>query len=52
MTYREFTYTVTAQTSGAYEICAVNAEGTASEPITATLTVRSGSWWNIFAKWF
>ena len=52
VTYREFTYTVTAQTSGAYEICAVNAEGTASEPITATLTVRSGRWWNIFAKWF
>lgn len=52
VTYREFTYTVTAQTSGTYEICAVNAEGTASEPITATLTVRSGSWWNIFAKWF
>ncbi len=52
VTYREFTYTVTAQTSGTYEICAVNAEGTASKPITATLTVRSGSWWNIFAKWF
>lgn len=52
VTYREFTYTVTAQTSGTYEICAVNAEGTASEPITATLTVRSGRWWNIFAKWF
>lgn len=46
-TYRVFTYTITApaQTTD-YEVCAVNAEGTASEPITATLTVRPATWWN------
>lgn len=47
VTYHVFTYTTTApaQTTD-YEVCAVNAEGTASEPITATLTVRPATWWN------
>lgn len=47
VTYRVFTYTATApaQTTD-YAVCAVNAEGTASEPITATLTVRPATWWN------
>lgn len=46
-TYRVFTYTTTApaQTTD-YAVCAVNAEGTASEPITATLTVKAATWWN------
>lgn len=46
-TYHVFTYTITApaQTTD-YAVCAVNAEGTASEPITATLTVRPTTWWN------
>lgn len=47
VTYRVFTYTTTApaQTTD-YAVCAVNAKGTASEPITATLTVRPATWWN------
>ena len=47
VTYRVFTYTTTApaQTTD-YAVCAVNAEGTASEPITATLTVKPATWWN------
>ncbi len=47
VTYHVFTYTTTApaQTTD-YAVCAVNAEGTASEPITATLTVRPTTWWN------
>lgn len=47
VTYHVFTYTITApaQTTD-YAVCAVNAEGTASEPITATLTVRPTTWWN------
>lgn len=47
VTYRVFTYTTTApaQTTD-YAVCAANAEGTASEPITATLTVRPATWWN------
>lgn len=47
VTYRVFTYTTTApaQTTD-YAVCAVNAECTASEPITATLTVRPATWWN------
>ena len=46
-TYHVFTYTITApaQTTD-YAVCAVNAEGTASEPITATLTVKPATWWN------
>ena len=47
VTYHVFTYTITApaQTTD-YAVCAVNAEGTASEPITATLTVKPTTWWN------
>lgn len=47
VTYHVFTYTITApaQTTD-YAVCAVNAEGTVSEPITATLTVRPATWWN------
>ena len=60
VTYREFTYTITASETADYEIVAVNAEGTASEAITATLTVRAaaqrpgiGGWLNkIFSRWF
>ena len=60
VTYREFTYTITASETADYEIVAVNAEGTASEAITATLTVRAaaqrpgiGGWLNkLFGRWF
>lgn len=47
VTYHVFTYTTTApaQTTD-YAVCAVNAEGTASEAVTATLTVRPATWWN------
>lgn len=47
VTYRVFTYTITApaQTTD-YAVCAVNAEGTASEAVTATLTVKPTTWWN------
>ena len=47
VTYRVFTYTITApaQTTD-YAVCAVDAERTASEPITATLTVKPATWWN------
>ena len=60
VTYREFTYTIPASETADYEIVAVNAEGTASEAITATLTVRAaaqrpgiGGWLNkLFSRWF
>lgn len=47
VTYHVFTYTITApaQTTD-YAVCAVNAEGTASEAVTATLTVKPATWWN------
>mgnify|MGYP002543973071 CR=1 FL=1 len=47
VTYHVFTYTTTApaQTTD-YAVCAVNAEGTASEAVTATLTVKPTTWWN------
>ena len=47
VTYHVFTYTATApaQTTD-YAVCAVNAEGTASEAVTATLTVKPTTWWN------
>lgn len=54
MTYHVFTYTVTATATADYSICALNGEGVASDPITATLTVRPSirDWWNgIFDKW-
>lgn len=53
-TYHVFTYTVTATATADYSICALNGEGVASDPITATLTVRPSirDWWNgIFDKW-
>ena len=47
VTYPVLTYTATAPAQSTdYTVCAVNAEGTASEPITATLTVRPATWWN------
>ena len=47
VTYHVFTYTITApaQTTD-YAVCAVNAEGTASEAVTAILTVKPTTWWN------
>lgn len=53
-TYHVFTYRVTNPATADYSICAVNADGVASDPITATLTVRPSirDWWNgIFDKW-
>lgn len=60
VTYREFTYTITASETANHEIVAVNAEGTASEAIHALLTVRAaaqrpgiGGWLNkLFSSWF
>ena len=50
VTYRVFTYTTTAQATADYEVCALNSNGVASEPITATLTVKPAiNWWH---KWF
>lgn len=54
MTYHVFTYTVTATATADYTVCALNAGGAVSDPITATLTVRPSirDWWNgIFDKW-
>lgn len=54
MTYHVFTYTVTATATADYTIYAVNADGVASDPITAKLTVRPSirDWWHdIFGKW-
>lgn len=54
MTYHVFTYTVTATATTDYTVCAINAGGVASNPITAPLTVRPSirDWWNgIFNKW-
>lgn len=53
-TYHVFTYRVPNAATATYSICAVNAEGAVSDPITATLTVRPSirDWWNgIFDKW-
>lgn len=53
-TYHVFTYRVTNAATADYTVCAINAEGVASDPITATLTVRPSirDWWNgIFNKW-
>ena len=62
VTYREFTYTITAKEAGTLNcsIAAFNAENTASEPITAALTVQAaaqrpswGGWLgNLFGRWF
>ena len=54
VTYHVFTYTVTNAATADYSVCAVNTDGVASDPITATLTVRPSirDWWNgIFDKW-
>lgn len=53
-TYHVFTYRVTNATTADYTVCALNAEGVASDPITAPLTVRPSirDWWNgIIDKW-
>ena len=53
-TYRVFTYRVPNAATADYTVCALNADGVASDPITATLTVRPSirDWWNgIFDKW-
>lgn len=53
-TYHVFTYRVTNAATADYSVCAVNADGVVSDPITATLTVRPSirDWWNgIFDKW-
>lgn len=53
-TYHVFTYRVTNAATADYTVCAINADGVASDPITATLTVRPSirDWWNgIFDKW-
>ena len=62
VTYREFTYTVTAAEAGTLDIsvAAVNAENVSSAAVTATLTVQAasqrpgiGGWLdNIFGRWF
>lgn len=53
-TYHVFTYRVTNAATAGYTVCALNAKGVASDPITAPLTVRPSirDWWNgIFDKW-
>lgn len=53
-TYHVFTYRVTNAATADYIVCALNADGVASDPITAPLTVRPSirDWWNgIFDKW-
>lgn len=53
-TYHVFTYRVTNAATADYSVCAVNADGVVSDPITAPLTVRPSirDWWNgIFDKW-
>ena len=53
-TYHVFTYRVTNAATADYTVCALNADGVASDSITAPLTVRPSirDWWNgIFDKW-
>lgn len=53
-TYHVFTYRETNAATADYSVCALNAGGVASDPITAPLTVRPSirDWWNgIFDKW-
>ena len=48
VTYRVFTYTVTPTVTTDYTVSALNSDGVASTPVTATLTVttqRPGGWW-------
>lgn len=50
VTYREFTYTMTAEATADYAVYALNSDGIKSEPTTATLTVKPAiNWWH---KWF
>ena len=50
VTYREFTYTMTAEATADYAVYALNSDGVKSEPTTATLTVKPTiNWWH---KWF
>ena len=56
VTYREFTYTMTATKTADHMVTAVNAQGVASDPITATLTVQAAvqrpGWWDkLFGRW-
>ena len=54
VTYHVFTYRVTATATADYTVCAINADGAVSDPITAKLTVRPSirDWWHdIFGKW-
>lgn len=54
VTYHVFTYRVTATATADYTVCAINADGVVSDPITAKLTVRPSirDWWHdIFGKW-
>ena len=53
-TYHVFTYRVKDAVTADYSVCALNADGVASDPIFAPLTVRPSirDWWNgIFDKW-
>lgn len=53
-TYHVFTYRETNAATADYSICALNGDGVASDPITATLTVRPSIrdlWNSIFDKW-
>ena len=59
VTYREFTYTMTATKTADHMVTAVNAQGITSDPITATLTVQAAvqrpqrpGWWDkLFGRW-
>ena len=59
VTYREFTYTMTATKTADHVVTAVNAQGVASDPITAKLTVQAAvqrpqrpGWWDkLFGRW-
>ena len=59
VTYREFTYTMTATKTADHMVTAVNAQGIASDPITAKLTVQAAvqrpqrpGWWDkLFGRW-
>lgn len=60
VTYRQFTYTITAAETADYTVTAFNADDVASESITTTLTVQAASqgsgfvgWLeSIFGRWF
>ena len=60
VTYREFTYMISAAQNADYTVIAVNAEGTSSAPQIASLNViparptRPGWGWlkDLFGRWF